>query len=64
MAPVTAALDALPTLAAVLDALSSRTIVVTLRDSRPLVLLPGANGALGPLTTWRRAGQKHPEDPL
>jgi hypothetical protein len=54
MTPVTAARYALPTLA----------ILVTLRDSRPLVLLPGANGALGPLTTWRRAGQKNPEDSL
>ena len=32
--------------------------------TRPLVLLPGANGAPDLLTTWRSAGQKNPEDSL
>ena len=54
MTPVTATLYALPTLA----------IVVALQNNRPLVLLPDANGAPGPLTTWRSAGQKNPGDSL
>jgi hypothetical protein len=54
MTPVTAASYALPAPAG----------AGTRQDSRPLVLLPGANGAPGPLTTWRRAGQTNPEDSL
>jgi hypothetical protein len=54
MTPVTAASSALPALASAGRA----------EDSRPLVVLPGANGAPGPLTRWGSAGQKNPEDSL